>query len=900
MAMQFLSWQRSSMFDLVPSPALTDGRLVGRLPLTLVDDITGETATGGVDFDLMAPHDVGGMVREAVLRTAPGDLAHAVESTKLVHVDFAEPDLPWRYTPQLAVGDRLTPWLALLVGTNDEVRVDGPLLRVGSPGVFDAYPPGDAYRWAHVHHDGKRPKPLSRLISPRELQPGTAYVAALVPAFDESGRFAWDPAAGRIPAALPAFRTWRFWTGPAGDFETLAFALTPPAAVPGLGRAPLTYRRGALAVDMEVPGAITGLSGTPDGPAEASARADLIAYEAAVQALAATDPLHRDVVLPPRYGRPWAADPETTIWGSELNGDPRLRGTAGLGGWMGIEGQQELLDAATAQLGGVRTAAHLIEGLACGLLAAKSLWSRRLPAEPARQVHLLAPLMRRMRTANGTAMGAVTGPGSPLDPALFSSAARRALHRGRAAARHSAPGVVGRDALLAAANKCPTPPRAPEGLPHADGLGQALGQSPFEDPSVLDLPPLGWRTEQAVEDLTGRTIDDDFFTDLEELTAAIEAEHGPCEHHAQLLRDHTGETATRELLVAATRACLFATAWEPQADPPPVGDHSVDIGELRGTVGGMLAAPPPDPCRPVDIDRVATVVSQAVDPHGADPPARRRVESRIGGLDIGDLRPPEVPLGLDFPTWTLMRDRAKEWLLPGAERLPRDSVVALRTNPRFVDAYLTGLNQQFLGELHWRNIPVDRTGTPLLMFWGHVDFERGRRVADIRPVASWDTATALGDVQHQVLQPGDTAGQEDLVVVFRSDLFWRYPATQVYLVRAGATDAADDATLSTTPDFAFPSAGRDARVFIGPSFQGAISRDLVFFTFDLDPAELADFWLVLDEPPSELRFRARDGQSGLLLGDTAANAAQYAIATIDQKTRVAISGPYLQELGLRP
>ncbi|RVU20943.1 hypothetical protein EOT10_26830 [Streptomyces antnestii] len=898
--MRFLSWQRSSMFAMVASPALTDGRLVGHLPLTLADDITGETATGGVDFHLMAPQDVAGLVREAVLRTVPGDLAHEVEATKLVHVDFAEPDLPWRYTPELAAGDRLAPWLALLVGTTDEVRIDGPLLRIDSPGVFDAYPPGDAYRWAHVHDDGKRPEPLSRLISPRELLPDTAYVAALVPAFDESGGFAWDPAAGQVPAGLPAFRTWRFWTGPAGDFETLAFALTP-AAVPGLGRAPLAYRRGALAEDLEVPGAITGLGGAPDGPAEAAARADLIAYEAAVQALAATDPLHRQVVQPPRYGLPWTADPQATGWGGELNADPRLRGTAGLGTWMGIEGQQELLDAATAQLGGVRAAAHLIEGLACGLLAAQSLWTRRLPAEPARQVHLLAPLMRRMRTAGGTAMGAVTGPDSPLDPALFSSAARRALHRGRAAVRHSASGVVGRDELLAAANRCPPrPPRLPRGLPHADTLGQALGQGPVEAPSVLDLRPLGWGTERAVEDLTGRTIDEDFFTDLAELTAAIEAEHGRCGLHVLLLQDHMGETATRELLVAATRACLFATGWEPNADPPPVGDHPVDIGRLRGAVGGMLAAPPPDPCLPVGIDEVAAVVTQAVDPHGADAPARRRVGSRIGGLPIGDLRPPEVPLGLDFPTWTLLRDQAKQWLLPGLERLPRDSIVALRTNPRFVDAYLTGLNQQLLGELHWRNVPVDRTGTPLLMFWGHVDFAQGRRVAEIRPVAAWDAATALGDVQHQVRQPGDTTGKEDLVIVFRSDLFWRYPATQVYLVRAQATDAADDATLSTTPDFALPAGGRDARVFIGPTFQGAVSRDVVFFAFDVDPAELAQFWLVLDEPPSELRFRARDGQTGTPLGGTAASAAQYAIATIDQKTRVAISGPYLQELGLRP
>ncbi|MYS95589.1 MULTISPECIES: hypothetical protein [Streptomyces] len=898
--MQFLSWQRSSVYGLVSSGDLVDGRLKGELPLTLRDDISGETATSSVGFHLMGPHDVGGLAQRAVLRTVPGDLARDVEATKLVHVDFADPDMPWRYTPRRASGDQLPPWLAVLVGTADEVRVDGPLLRVGSREVFDAYPPVQAHRWAHVHDDGVRR--LSRLISPRELKPDTAYVAALVPAYNEKGEFAWDAEQGRVPAALPAFRSWRFWTGPAGDFETLAFAIVP-AQVPGLGRAPLAYRRGPVVVELEVRGAITSLGGTPDGPDEASAQADLTAYQLAVAGLAATDPLGRKVVGPPRYGRTWAADPEATTWGAALNGDPRLRGTAGLGTWMGIEAQQELLDAALEQLGGVRLAAHLIEGLACGLMAAQSLWRRKLPAEPARQVHLLAPLMRRMRaTTSSTALSAVTGPDSPLDAALFSSAARRALRRSTAWVRHSAAGVVGRDDLVAAANRCPRPARrVVEGLPHADGLSEALGLMPAEDPTMLDLRPLGPRTEQAIANLTGRFIDDGFFRDVWELTEAIAAEYEPCELHIILLRDHQGEVATRELLVAAARRCVLATGWEPHFSPPPVEDQEVSIGRLRETLAGLLGAPPPDRCRPADLDHFAAVVTAAVDPHGPNTPAWRRIQSRIGGLTIGDLRPPEVPVGLDFPTWTLLRDRAREWILPGVERMPCDSVVALRTNPAFIDAYLAGLNEQLLAELHWRNVPADRTGTPLLMFWGHVDFEAGQRVAEIRPIADWDGKSIIGGLQHQVLHPGDTTGKEDLVIAFRSDLFWRYPATQVYLVKAqpGGT-AADDAVLTATPDFKMSAADRDKRVYIGPTFQGALGRDIVFFAFDIAPAELSKYWLVLDEPPSELRFRARDGQTGQLLGASAAHSAAYALATIDRRTRVAISGPHLEQLGLRP
>src|SRR5688572_2859735 len=95
-SLKFTSWQRSPVYDLVPSDKRTGGRLVGRLPLTLRDAYTPDAATGGVDFHIIAPRDIAGLVPRAIVRTVPAALAHDVEATKLVHVDFADPDLPWR------------------------------------------------------------------------------------------------------------------------------------------------------------------------------------------------------------------------------------------------------------------------------------------------------------------------------------------------------------------------------------------------------------------------------------------------------------------------------------------------------------------------------------------------------------------------------------------------------------------------------------------------------------------------------------------------------------------------------------------------------------------------------------------------------------------------------------
>jgi hypothetical protein len=145
-----------------------------------------------------------------------------------------------------------------------------------------------------------------------------------------------------------------------------------------------------------------------------------------------------------------------------------------------------------------------------------------------------------------------------------------------------------------------------------------------------------------------------------------------------------------------------------------------------------------------------------------------------------------------------------------------------------------------------------------------------------------------------VLQPGDTTGQRDLVLVFRTDLFRRYPRTMVYLVRTAPNP---DPALLATPTFSFAAADKANRQFLGPIFQGALANDVVFFSFDVDPSTLDQYWVVLDEPPSELRFRSVDAASKPL-GAAAATAAAFATATIDEPTRVGMDGANLEELGL--
>ena len=305
------------------------------------------------------------------------------------------------------------------------------------------------------------------------------------------------------------------------------------------------------------------------------------------------------------------------------------------------------------------------------------------------------------------------------------------------------------------------------------------------------------------------------------------------------------------------------------------GDQQLPGGrEQLGTVVGLgPGTPPVEPAvTGVDLDALAGGVAAAFDPSAPTAAARTRVLGQIGGLDPArPLAPLEACVGLDRPVWRDVNGAFPEWLLPGLAALPGDSVIALETNPAFVDALLLGLNTQLLGELRWRNVPVATGCTPLRAFWQRADPSTGDRVNDVLGVANWPDATDLGDPAHG---PAELAGR-DLVVAVRGRLFLRYPSTVVYL--AGAE-------VGGVPNFDVDPPADGARVL--PTFQGRIGADVAFFGFDgFDPDRIGAFWLVFEEPPAGYRFA----------NDVAAPAppADWAAASFARPVRVLIRGDRL-------
>lgn len=271
---QFHSWARKGIASAITEPDdLGDGSsaLQERAQVTLPVALNGAGLTK--DFALIGPGDIIGLNSNMIVRTQPLHLITDFEPNYLAFAEFYDEEFLWRYTPASPRGEKLRPWLFVLVLKEEEFertkrRVPVPSITVKTA---DAFPPADeTWLWAHVHNDSNIPDAAlsdfeawlarlnsnittdpdqlyCRLLSPRKLEAGTAYFAFVVPAF-ETGRLAgleqstenvnaqmpsWSASGGG--KEMPVYFEWHFKTGMNDDFESLVKKLEPRALDPRVG-----------------------------------------------------------------------------------------------------------------------------------------------------------------------------------------------------------------------------------------------------------------------------------------------------------------------------------------------------------------------------------------------------------------------------------------------------------------------------------------------------------------------------------------------------------------------------------------------------------------------------------------------------------------------------------------
>lgn len=192
------------------------------------------------------------------------------------------------------------------------------------------------------------------------------------------------------------------------------------------------------------------------------------------------------------------------------------------------------------------------------------------------------------------------------------------------------------------------------------------------------------------------------------------------------------------------------------------------------------------------------------------------------------------------PMYEALRDLSHELLLPGLDSVLPNSALGLKTNSRFVNAYLVGLNFEMGRELLWRGYPTDQRGTYFDRFWDTADAaaDAAPPPADIEPIHLWG---------ERALEGSAATADGRFVMLLRSELLRRYPTASIYAVPA-------------TFGFGQRVPNLDPNVEVYPAFRGSLPPDVTFIGFDLTAQQVLGsatspgYFIVIQEQPTEPRF----------------------------------------------
>lgn len=445
-----------------------------------LSDSRGGTAESSTTVTIFGPGDVRGIDPAQIVRRNPAPGSLTVDESVLAHIEFDRPELPWAFSAAKAQND-LAPWLTLIVVEAASVEWEPatallPILRVPLDQL-----PGDLSKrhlWAHAQTPQSRggatlsvrlspeyaPVNLSRVIAARVLTENTDYLAALVPATDVGVRAGLGTTGGTLgpawttgsdtPVRLPVYDSWTFRTGPDGDFKSLALRLSGIVA---------PYEVGRRFIDASEPG--KPLDSLPDGADGAKQVLRCALYspspaptpekataEKATWPTAMVEALNRELDLPaaiegaemrtdgipdlpivgPRiYGSAHRGSPVVSggDWFAQLNLAPTNRIVGGLGTRVVQRDQEQLMQAAWAQLGEVEKANRAILLAQLAELAATRLHARIGKLQQGRLLQVVGPLATRVSLTAGTTLAAQVG-ASATPPAVLTGSFRRSTRPG--------------------------------------------------------------------------------------------------------------------------------------------------------------------------------------------------------------------------------------------------------------------------------------------------------------------------------------------------------------------------------------------------------------------------------------------------------------------------------------
>jgi len=206
---------------------------------------------------------------------------------------------------------------------------------------------------------------------------------------------------------------------------------------------------------------------------------------------------------------------------------------------------------------------------------------------------------------------------------------------------------------------------------------------------------------------------------------------------------------------------------------------------------------------------------------------------------------------LPFPLSRKLESIAPDVFLPGVGALPSDFIMAVKTNPRFVEALMIGANHEMGREMLWQGLPTDQRGTPFQHFWQRLDGKE-----DIGFIHQWQAARALG------AQPGST---EMLVLLFRGRLLERFPNLSIYAYKIVGTEARPGGASPPPPGKDPSEMDPNWPKTVMPVLRGHLNADITYVGFPIAPGDIGSYFFVVEEHMTEPRFgfdeRVGNGQN---------------------------------------
>lgn len=950
---QFHSWARKGISaNITETDDLGGGgsALIERAEVPISVKLNGNALAK--HFALLGPGDIIGINRDMIIRTEPLNWITDTEPNYLAFMEFYDEDFPWRYTPAAPQGEKLRPWIFLLVlkeGEFERTKRQIPLPSITINNKEALPPNNEIWLWAHVHSNADIPdadlsdyekfllslnttvnddpdQVFSRLISPRKLEPNTAYYAFLIPSF-ETGRLAGleQPTAGvnaQSPSwdnngakgEMPVYYEWYFRTGANVDFEALVKLLQPRPMDPRVGIRDMDCSRPGFvrAEDntQEIPGTqppIIGLEGALKSPSTVSTvfphpptakdfqveLQKIVNLPETMPANLAEDP----IISVPLYGKNHAKksaddvillDIEKDTWVHDLNKDPRTRVAAGFGTLVVQTHQENFMRKAWEQVAKIIEANRRIK--ATKFLMAVALQYTQKTFSHLQSAALLAvsnPVLKKIKGSPATIHHLLQE--SRLPAAVFTGAFRRAVRpHGPLAKKLNGGGKLNFPQLVNDLNEGKLTASPPKGIPAGLFTTQDIAKGIF--PAALPAW-LRWLLKHSgtilpillllfvlLAILTGNYL---LFGLLAIAVIVAYPFVNRLRRNAAAAENILDNQKQLDSIAAIPpRPDFTLRLSDERTTPPPTviapGQDSLEAKNFRKSLLEMnkrLAVKAPEKTvAAFHLAEAHVKVSRAIHPHTSFP---FRLVSLVKFPAYVPLAEPEKIFPAmaypDFeePMYARLRDISSELLLPNLHLIPPNTISLLKTNQKFIESYLIGLNHEMGRELLWREYPTDQRGSYFRQFWDvkgiirpaedKTEAELTEAYKDIDPIHTWPSNSLLGRHNKRDAE-GDA---EQLVLVIRGDLLKRYPNTVIFAQKAVA--GADATGESPVIDLQLDENEFRTQVKF-PLYKAEIPPDIKFFGFDLTLEQARGteatpgftdnlgWFFILQEIPGEPRF----------------------------------------------